>query len=70
MCCNQESVEEIKEKVIEMSATVDSLQLSISELQKWNRHLHEVKVSHGYHNSYTMPKLDYVTLKSTIVSAI
>ena len=50
-----------------MSAMMESLQLSICELQKKNRHLHEVKVSQGYHNSYTMPKLDYVTLNSTSV---
>ena len=49
-----------------MSATMESLQLSISELQKRNRHLHEVKVSQGYNNSYTMPKLDYVTLGSYV----
>ena len=37
----QETVEEIKEKVTEMAALMESLQMSISVLQKSNRHLHE-----------------------------
>ena len=37
----QETVEEIKEKVTEMAALMESLQMSISVLQKNNRHLYE-----------------------------
>jgi transient receptor potential cation channel subfamily A protein 1 len=38
---SKETVEEIKEKVTEMAALMESLQMSISVLQKSNRHLHE-----------------------------
>ena len=46
MCCVQEGIEEIKDKVTEMAARMSSLQLSISTLKKSQTHLHEkVEVS-------------------------
>ena len=55
----QETVEEIKEKVTEMAVLMESLQMSISVLQKSNRHLHE-----------TVKEVYYTVVSSPVISIV
>ena len=47
----QEAVEEVKEKVVEMAGVMESLQLSVSLVQRHCRRLHETvkEVTHSLH---------------------